>query len=171
MRQPTAEAHASVATHGTHNPRRIILHTTESNDLKGVADMTGVVGFWRRQGLGYGAHLIIDGEGQTCRCAAGGNIVWATGGANTGSLQIEMVGKAAWSKRFWLLRRRKQLNEVARWLAYWSQHWDIPLCYSTEHGVARHLDFPAGGHHDPGKDFPLGYVISRARQVLAGKAK
>lgn len=166
VRKPVVRHNAigRMATHGKHTPRRIILHSTESGDTRGIGDVSGVFAFWRRQGRGYGAHLVIDAEGNTGQGAPGNQIVWATYGANTGSLQVEMVGRAKWRMIDWIRpSRRRQLNEVAKWIAWWNLLYGIPIVLSTSAGVARHRDFPAGGHTDPGAGFPLGWVLKRAR--------
>jgi N-acetyl-anhydromuramyl-L-alanine amidase AmpD len=166
VRKPAVKHNAigKMATHGAHTPRRVILHTTESGDVAGVSDVSGVFAFWRQQGRGYGAHLVIDAEGNTGQGAYGNAIVWATYGANTGSLQIEMVGRAKWTMLDWVRpSRRRQLNEVAKWIAWWNLLYDIPIRFDTDAGVCRHRDFPAGGHTDPGAGFPLGWVLKRAR--------
>ena len=170
VHRPSAQVdrRGSMATHGRHRPRRIILHDTESAGRPGYGDITGIFDFWRRQGLGYGAHVVIDPDGYSGIGADADQIVWATQGANTGSLQIEIIGLASFKATDWLRpSRRKQLNKVAMWLAYWGKTYGIPLRLSTSAGVARHLDFPAGGHHDPGTGFPLGWVLRRARMYQA----
>lgn len=166
VRKPHVAVNAigRMATHGRQRPRRVILHSTESNDAAGLGDITGIFDFWRRQGRGYGAHVIIDRDGNAGQGAYGNQIVWATYGANTGSLQIEIVGRAKWSRYDWLHpQRRRQLNEVAKWCAWWSTIYGIPLLASTERGVCGHRDFPQGGHWDPGPGFPMWWVRRRAR--------
>ena len=160
------DARRRAPAHGVHTPVRAILHSTESYNRPGISDITGVFGFWDRQDRGFWAHAVVDDQGNSGFGANGNQIVWATFGANTGSLQIEMVAFAARSQADWM-RRKPQLHAVARWLAIWHEQYGIPLTHSTSRGVALHRDFPAGGHTDPGAAFPLGYVLKRARALAA----
>ena len=168
VRRPSIQVDAigQMATHGSHRPRRIILHSTESGDRPGVSDVSGIFSFWRSQGRGYGAHLVIDSDGNTGRGAHANKIVWATFGANTTSYQIELVGFASLPRWRWL-KRRRQLDKAAKWCAYQCKQHGIRPVHSTTNGIARHRDFPAGGHTDPGAGFPLDWFLRRVRFYLA----
>lgn len=155
-----------VSTHGTHVPRRIILHDTESHDHKGISDIMGIAAFWKHQDRGLGSQFIVDSEGIIGQGAWGGSICYHTANHNTGSIGIEQIGFARWSGAAWM-DRRKQLNEVAHLVAYLSDYWDIPLLHSTDHGVCMHRDFK-GDHTDPGVGYAkvaFPYVLRRARQI------
>ncbi len=160
----------SVATHGDQLPAAIVVHSTESNDAPGTSDMTGVATFWKRQGEGLGAHFLIDSSGTIMQCAWGTQKTYAVSQHNTGKIHIELIGHAWWDLRKWKGRKR-QLESLAKLLAYESDRWGIPLHRSTTHGVAEHADFhdvPAGMYHsDPGHGFPMNDVIVRARQIAA----
>jgi hypothetical protein len=158
----TVDCVGQIETHGQHEPRRIVLHDTESHDCKGIRDLTGIVAFWKRQALGYGAHVIVDAQGNSARCALPRSITWHVGGHNTGSLGIEQTGFARFLPKVWR-RRPKQLQAVAVWLAFWSEQYGIPLIHSTDHGVCTHADFH-GGHTDPGRGYPLAHVLALARE-------
>lgn len=158
-----------IFTHGQMWPVRFIIHSTESHDAAGLKDLEGIVGFWRRQSLGYGAHLVIDSDGNTAICASPEQKTWHTYKRNTGSIGIELVGFARFSPHAWFLRI-KQLRELARWLAYYSDLYAIPLRFSTDRGVAghRHHSKEFGGTHwDPGFSFPFGFVIRLAKKYKA----
>jgi hypothetical protein len=171
--------HARVASGKTNARRVIVLHSTEGSDRAGASDVDGVLKYL--EGKGYGVHACIDGEGNVGRGAYDRQVVSHCKGANSISLGIEMIGFARWSTRDWLYAKlptakgaqaradrivlRAQLLRVAHLMAYWSQQHDIPLMLSPVHGVARHSDFPAGGHWDPGPGFPIGYVLRHARRI------
>lgn len=153
-------------THGRHRPTRVILHGTQNRNVAGAGDVLAIPAFWKRQGLGYSSHLVIDAEGITCRCASDLAIVWATGGSNTGSLQIEIVSQVTDSAKVWAARD-VGLKQVAKHLAHWHRLYGIPLSRSVTTGVATHLDhsraFHKTTHTDPGPAFPFDELLRRAR--------
>lgn len=155
-----------LSTHGRQSPSRVILHGTQNKNVAGASDVLAIPAFWKRQGLGFASHLVTDAEGITCRCAADTGIVWATGGSNTGSLQIEIVSQVTDSAAVWD-ERDMGLKQIAKWLAYWHRQYGIPLERSVHRGVATHLDhslaFHKTDHTDPGKAFPFAETLRRAR--------
>lgn len=154
-----------VETHGLQIPQRVVLHSTECGDAPGVSDLRGVVSFWQRQHLGYGAEILIDGDGNLCLAANPNQITWAVENHNTGTISIELVGFAKWGLVDWF-KRRKQLDKLAKVLAWLRVEYGIPLVFNVDTGVSRHLDQSrayGGTHTDPGKGFPLGYVLKKAR--------
>lgn len=167
VKQPHIDLHYSIKTHGEHTPRRIVLHDTESHDVKGIADIAGIATFWHNQGLGYGSHFIVDGEGLLGQGTWGGNIAWHVASHNTGSIGIEQIGYARWKGAAWL-DRKSQLNRVAHLVAFLSDYWDIPLVHSTDHGVCMHRDFK-GDHTDPGTAYAIAafpHVMRRAKSIV-----
>lgn len=155
-----------MSTHGKHRPRRIVIHSTESYDREGPSDVDGVFGFWQRQGRGLGAHLVIDAEGITGRGAYATQMTWAVAGANTGSIHIELIGFAKFSRLDWMrLSRRRQLNVAAKWCAWYCHRFGIRPARSTVSGICRHADFP-GTHWDPGPGFPMRWFLWRVRRYL-----
>jgi N-acetylmuramoyl-L-alanine amidase len=155
-----------VATHGRHKPVAIVLHSTESPNRPGVSDVLAIPNFWRGQGLGYGAHLVIDGEGLTVKCALDMRICWAVAGANTGRLHVELIGYSRYSKADWDDQDRG-LKQCAKWIAYWHEQHKIPLVLSTRAGVATHAMYSKAygisDHTDPGPNFPLQAMLRRAK--------
>lgn len=153
--------------HGPHQPVRIIIHDTESHDHAGIRDLQGIAEFWDRQDEGFGAHIGIDKTGNTARYVNDGNVAWHTGGRNTGSLGVELIGFARFSLKMWMARRR-QLDKLARWLAYWSVKYGIPLERDVERGVSTHRAqsrvFRTSDHSDPGPFFPQRFVLRKARR-------
>ena len=154
-----------VDSHGPHKPVRIILHDTESHDHAGVKDIQGICRYWKAQGRGYGAHVIVDSAGNSGLCVSAGHVAWHTGGRNTGSLGIEIIGFAKWPRAAWL-RRLKQLHKVARWMAFYSKAYNIPLTKGINFGVSTHQQQSkafGGSHWDPGPGFPFDFVMRLAR--------
>lgn len=163
VRRPRVDLRGTVETHGPHRPVRIVVHTTECNDAPGVRELEGVLSFWRRQDRGFGAHVLIDKHGNSALAAPFDRITWAVRGANTGSIHFELIGFARFSPQAWWLRLA-QLNKLAKWIAYLNKEHGIPIQRSIVAGVAGHREFPGNDHTDPGRFFPWGYVLRRARQ-------
>ena len=164
--RPKIDVRYKVATHGTQAPKRIILHSWES-----LGTIEGVAGFWKRQGRGLGSQFMIESNGRIGQGATSDKLCYHTAGANQGSIGIELEGYARYTRRQWMRWNRRQLDELAHLLAYLSYRWGIPLERSTVRGVSLHADHPQGGHWDPGKGFPIRYVMRRARRIANGKAK
>lgn len=159
------DGRALVAAHGTHTPRRIVLHDTESHDVAGITDLSGIARFWHSQGLGYGAHVGVDKEGLSARYVSDTRIGWHVANRNTGSLGVEQIGFASFPLAVWWTRPR-QLRTVARWLAYWSDRYSIPLRVDVDNGVSTHAmqsKAYGGSHYDPGAGYPLRFVVQLAR--------
>lgn len=160
--RPVIATTYTCTTHGNHVPVRIVIHDTECGDLGGVAEIKGIAEYWQRQGAGLGAHFIIDGDGNIGQGAHPRQITWAVQGHNTGSVHIELVGYARWSKLRWL-KRSKQIKQTVRLVAYLSGRYDIPLVHHTGKGLCMHRDFH-GTHTDPGAGFPFPLVLRWAQK-------
>lgn len=162
FKQPRVHKIDLVAHHGLQRPIRVILHSTEGPAGSGV----NVPNYWRGQGSGYGTQLIIDSDGYTVRAVSDTQVCYGTQDRNTGSLQIEQVGFSSMTRQEWT-DRRMQLKQVAKWLAYWSRKYGIPLVLDVNRGVSTHAmqsaAFTPGGHTDPGPNYPLTLVMRRAR--------
>ena len=161
--------------HGDMKPRVILIHSTEGHDRAGTSDVSGTLKYLEGTPDKLGVHFCIDAEGNIGkggRCHAPGNLMYHAAGANSLAIGIELVGYASFPLLSWI-KRGRQLRALA-WLVAWlSQEFDIPLHHSTSHGVAMHKDFPAGGHHDPGRFFPFTRVVRMAgwnvRRASQGK--
>lgn len=171
VRQPNInyDGRPLVDQHGFHRPKVITIHDTESFDHLGVHDLQGIAAFWNRQGKGFGAHAGVDKVGLSARYVNDDQIAWHTGGHNTNNLGIELIGFARFSKAIWLTRP-KQLEKTARWIAYYSKTYGIPIQKSLTHGVATHRQWSAAfpqdtQHSDPGAFFPFWAVLARARYL------
>lgn len=164
---PVFITHATVSRngHGIHTPTRIALHSTETGDSDSI--ISNIMSFWKNDGKGLGTQLIVDKKGRFGRYVWDKNIAWGISGANTGTLHLEIVGRASFTRFQWFLRL-KQLWAVADAIAYWSKKWDIPIRVDLGHGVFTHAmaseAFGVSDHWDPGPGFPLGFVLRLARR-------
>lgn len=166
VRRPRVDldARGLIETHGRQRPVRGVFHSTECGDAQGISELTGVVRFWRNQGLGYGAHVIIDRDGNSALCANPNEECWAVENRNGGTVSIELVGFARFTPKLWWARPR-QLDKLARWMAWLALEYDIPLRFHVDRGWSRHADQSrvyGGSHWDPGPFFPMGWVIRKA---------
>lgn len=173
VRRPEVQldARSLVADHGSHAPQRAVLHSTESPERDGVSDLYGIAAYWQQAGLGIGSQLGVDCAGNTARYVDDNKVGWHTARYNTGSLGIEQVGYAAWTRARWL-QCRPMLEKVAKWLAYWSATYGIQLRRDVIYGVLTHADATRyrgipGGHWDPGPGYPFDLVVKRARYYKA----
>lgn len=165
--------------HGTHKPVRIVLHDTESHDTAGVAEIRGVFNFWHTQKnpdgtlAKYGAHFVVDRNGNVGRGGDPTQIQWHVTNLNTGSIGIEQIGFATFRNLVWRRKRRKQLYAVARIIAWAHGRYGIPIRVRHDPrlpGVTTHrrvglAGIDPSGHTDPGPHYPLGFVIFLAKMI------
>lgn len=176
---PVSVEDARPWTHGTQRPVRVVLHDTESHDTAGLADIAGIFNFWHTQKnpdgtlAKYGAHFVVDSVGNVGRGGDADQIQWHVGNLNTGSIGIEQVGFASFSKLVWKRKRRKQLYAVARILAWAHGEYGIPLKVQsnpqmpgiTTHALVGKAGIDPSGHTDPGPGYPLGFVVTLAKMM------
>lgn len=142
----------------------IIIHTTQGHNREGVSDLVGLAGWFDNPGSQASSHLGIDQEGNCVRMVPDAEKAWTSGGWNSRSLNIELVGFAEWGNRFWRHEYRKGLNRAAKAVAEWSIKYRIPIRKRAGDGVCGHVDISGpGGHWDPGPGFPWKTFLLLAR--------
>lgn len=147
----------------------IVLHSTEGANIKGLADLVGLGAFFDRIAVQASSHVAIDAEGNSARYVPDARKAWTQAGWNSRCVSVEMIGRAA--QRSWT---DAEVDEAARWLAYWSIKHHVPLHRARvtadgrvlSRGVITHKELGAlgGGHVDPGDGFPVNRCIERARR-------
>lgn len=166
--------------HGSHKPVRIVLHDTESHDTVGIQDIAGIFNFWHTQKnpdgslAKYGAHFVVDADGNVGEGGRPDRIQWHTGNLNTGSIGVEQIGFARFSRLVWKRRRRQQLYAVARLCAWAHGEYGIPLKVAdnpqspgiTTHALVGAAGIDTSGHTDPGPGYPLGFVVTLAKMMV-----
>lgn len=148
----------------------IVLHSTESQNVpKSARDLAGVASWFHNDESDVSAHVITDADGHSARCVSDRLKAWACMSFNSASLNIEQIGAAAqpkWERREWM--------ETARWIAYWSHKYGIPIRKGavsgesvTRSGIVTHkmLGAAGGGHVDPGAAYPLNKVLEEAARI------
>ena len=96
-------------------PRLIVVHSTESPNTKGTADIIGVGRYLCRADVAASSHVITDADGQSVRLVPDERKAWTQAWWNPWCLSIEQVGRAAQAD--WA---RDEVRETARWIARWS---------------------------------------------------
>lgn len=174
IRKPWIAVHCDGITHGRMTPVRVVLHDTESHSIPGLSDIEGIYNFWKDQGKGYGAHFVVDRTGTIGQGAPMRSEMWHTGNFNNGSVGIEQIGFASYTKLIWSKAHRDQLRSVAKLLAWLHISFDIPLHVPAniwDSGVVTHRMVSASGidpsgHTDPGAGYPLLFVLWLARRFV-----
>lgn len=149
----------------------ITLHDTEGANIKGVADLAGLGNFFGDIDAQASSHVATDSDGNSARFVSDRMKAWHCSGYNSASLGIEQLGFASQTRATWL-KNFRQLRETARWIAWWSKRYGIPIRRArvsggvvTRSGVIRHMDLGSigGGHSDPGSNYPFNRVLLLAR--------
>lgn len=151
----------------------IVLHSTESARVKGAA--RSVASWFASAGAPMAsAHYIVDPD-EVIQGVDERAIAWTQGSANPYSIGIEIVGKASHTREQWLDDYGEPtLTRVAALVREIADRWGIPLVYVDATGILRrdlgittHATLTeayrvAGGHTDPGRGFPLDWVLAKA---------
>jgi hypothetical protein len=141
-------------------------------DEPGIGDLKRLGAWFDDPQTEVSSHVANDAEGNDARYVRDRRKAWTVAAFNSVSLNIEQIGSAGFDRRTWMVKRQPQLENTARWIAHWHRRWDIPIRRAgvsgstvTRSGVATHdqLGSAGGGHHDPGKGYPLRYVLRLAR--------
>ena len=160
----------------------IVLHTTETPDRPGFADLARLARYFVR--ARKSAHVANDGQGYSSRMVDDDRSAYHATYWNISTLGIEQVGHAAFGDEAWLARP-VQLESTARWIAHWAARYRIPIrrCEVTglrynrrrrvvagvivKRGICSHGQVDPRNRTDPGRDYPWDAVLERARAIVA----
>jgi N-acetylmuramoyl-L-alanine amidase-like protein len=167
-------------------PELIVLHVTTGphgtkvvRDEPGIEDLEQLGAYFDDPLTEVSSHVANDAAGNDARYVRDGRGAWTQVAFNSVGLSIEQIGSTAYRRRNWLVNRLPQLEDTARWIAYWHRKWGIPIRRAVvsgatvvEPGVATHkqLGRPGGNHSDPGPNYPFAYVLGLARTYAAPDA-
>jgi hypothetical protein len=156
----------------------IVLHDTEGANIPdSTADLSGLGDWFGSIGAQASSHVATDSDGNSARFVSDRRKAWHCMAYNSASLGIEQLGFASQSRTAWF-KNWRQLRETARWIAYWSHRYGIPIRKGavsggavTRAGVLRHMDLgtTGGGHSDPGSAYPFYRVLLLARAYKAAR--
>jgi len=177
VRRPYEQLVLNVRNKSSRNgnrPSLIVLHDTESHDIQGLADLKAIGAWFDNPTSQASAHVCVDGEGISAQYVPDGAKAWSCREFNSVSLNIEQIGFATFTQAMWNRNDRAQLLKVAKYIAYWSKTYGIPIQRGavstvtgnvTKPGVVTHaqLGLIGGGHHDPGPNYPFSAVLLAAR--------
>lgn len=164
VRRPFERIKTNVTNQSSRNgakPRIIVLHTTEGANIhNSVNDLKGLAGWFNNPAAQASSHVGVDGDGYAAKFVDDSAKSWACAAFNSVSLNVEQVGFASQSTF-----PEAQLNTTAKYIAYWSVKYGIPITHSTSNGVCQHSDLgqAGGGHHDCGPNYPFDRVLEKAR--------
>lgn len=142
-------------------PKLIVLHDTEgANVPNSVVDLQGLGNYFDKPATQASSHVGVDSDGYAAQFVPDSAKAWTQAAFNPVSLSVEQIGFA--TQKTW---PEAQLRKTAQYIAYWSVKYDIPISFSTTHGVCehRHLGAAGGGHVDCGEPYPLDKVLDFAR--------
>ncbi len=158
----------------------IVLHATELPDEPGIGDLSRHARFFSRSNLATQA--ANDAAGNSSRMVAEDRLAYHATYWNATTVGIEQMGYSRFTRAQWGARRA-QLESTARWVAYWARSYRIPIrrCRVTgirynrrkrvvageivKRGVCSHSELDPRNRDDPGRGYPWGYVLARARAV------
>jgi len=155
------------------NTRVVVLHTTEGGGT--AASNQAMFAVWDRV---VSAHYLVGTDG-VAPCVRIKDVAYAAPGANRDGIQIEQIGRAAWSRTDWLNDHTVELEHVAQLLADICVDCDIPAVFLDaaavrrgERGITTHVQitqaYPdqGSGHWDPGPGYPIDVVMARVVELL-----
>lgn len=144
----------------------IVVHDMESDNLNGVED-------YFRSGAtedNVGAHFGIAGAITKTRprqWADTGRIVYHAVGGNATGVGIELCGYASQSRAKWIVRRGQRIA-LAELIARLCHEHGLGLPHHGAnvlgHGDVSRMRHVAGGHTDPGPNFPWDATMKLARK-------
>ena len=156
--------------------RLVVLHTMEVDELGSAAEAVGRA--FANPARQASAHIGVDTD-STCRYVDDANTAWATPGANSDGLQLEMAGRAGQTVGNWAdVTSHAILERAAQQVATWCRTYGIPVRRLTDAELAAGargiIDHHAatrvygGTHWDVGENFPWAWFLARVVSLVGG---
>lgn len=160
---------------------QIVIHTMESQEKPDTAERVAKW-FAGPTSPKSSIHWCVDNNSEV-QCLLDRDIAWHAGNytVNARSLGIELAGTAKQTGEQWHDKySQAELKRAAKIVAAWCHKYDIPVRHLSEaqvkkniKGICGHIDITramdvAGGHTDPGENFPW---IDFLQMVVAARAK
>lgn len=162
VRIPTSNKSSREGAH----PTLIVLHATVSHNRRGLTDLQAIGHYFQRP-VDASSHVCVDNEANSARYVPDSEKAWHCAAYNRMSLGIEQILPADGTEI-----TRAMYRETARWVAYWSKKYGIPIQHASvsggrviRRGVIFHsqLGSLGGGHSDPGRNYSMNRVLYAAR--------
>ena len=146
----------------------IVVHDTEGGTIDSVeAFFRGGANPPENDGAHFGIEQSLIKTVRPRQWADTDTLVYHAIGGNHFGIGIELCGFASYSRTQWLLRRAQRVA-LAELLARLCHHYGLGqpthLRNVLTHADVTRLNNVAGGHTDPGKNFPMDAVIKLARK-------
>lgn len=126
--------------------RGVVIHTIEGS-------AAGAISWFANPACGgVGAHVVF-GKDTVTQVADLDAICWHAPGANYDCIGFEHEGRAAYTRKTWLGPYRTMLRKSANRTGWVCWYYNLGRPKRGKN-VFGHVDFPAGGHHDPGGGWP-----------------
>lgn len=148
-------------------PTLIVIHATVSHNRKGLSDLSAIGSWFQNPSAQASSHVCVDNEAYSARYVADGNKAWHCAAYNRMSLGIEQILPADGTEI-----TNAMYRETARWVAYWSKKFGIPIRPAVvsggrviRSGVIFHsqLGSLGGAHSDPGRNYSMNKLLNAAR--------
>lgn len=156
-------------------PAILVVHTTESPDVHGTADLLGLAAWFNNPNAQASSNYGDDLDGNTILMVPDTQKAWTQAYFNPWSISVEQIGRAAFTPADWA-NRLPEIQATARIFASEATKWGIPIrrgavsgCSIIRSGIVTHNDLGqcGGGHHDPGAGYPLDLLIKLTQQYAA----
>jgi hypothetical protein len=157
--------------------RYIVLHDMESANYLQAAEIVGSM-FSRSSAAGDTTYGIDNNSIQQYMDI--NRICWGAPYVNTTGVHIEQMGIASWTREQWMSKALGTLDRTAWLLAYLNVSYKWPLVHLTNaqlkagklKGIITHVQAtqvfgPVGGHTDPGQNYPMDWVLKKAKEYRA----
>lgn len=156
--------------------RVLVLHTTENACAPGVA--RNVAAWFAGPSAPQASAHYVVGPDVTLQGVPLACVAWAAPGANNDGVQIEQVGRAAFSEADWAGEpQQAMLERVAQLLAALCRRFELPAIFldaaalkRDERGVTTHVEvnraYRRSSHTDCGPAYPMEAVLRRVRVLL-----
>ena len=177
MKAPVITAAHFSKGRGGHKPRLIVIHTMETPETPNRAEQVAKW-FAGHNAPNSSAHYCIDDK-KIFECVAEGDTAWALGNfeLNQASISIELAGAASQTVAQWNdLYSANQMKLVAKLVSDIAKRYQIPIKHIVGDqvlkgtGICGHHDITiakkvAGGHSDPGANYPFTALIEKAKAI------
>lgn len=153
---------------GKRQPTLIVLHSTENQDVKGLA--RAVANYFHGPSAPRAScHVVVD-DSDVYRCVMDSDVAWGAGGANKVGLHLEMGGFAAQTSTMWSDAYSREVLFAAMGVcaAWCIRHSIGPVFLDAEAlkaagdspvGITTHAEvtkaYRKSTHTDPGRGFPI----------------
>lgn len=172
--------HYTPARRGRGDIAYLVVHDMEAPEATDTAERVAAW-FASRNAPRSSTHYNIDVD-SIVQSVRDRDVAWCAPGVNRNGLHVEHAGYARQSRAEWLDDYGKAMLELSAWLfARKAAEFDIPVVKrdaddirAGRPGIIGHVDATrafntAGGHSDPGANFPWDYFLARVTFHAQGK--